>query len=57
MQNETNRTPSILCNKNQRANGFWETGRVLSLGVNIYGSGVILSRVWHFEHPSFLKIF
>jgi hypothetical protein len=57
MQNKTNKTPSGLCNKNQRANGFWKTGRVLSLGVNISGSAVTLSRVWHFEHPPFLKLF
>jgi hypothetical protein len=57
MQNKTDRTPSELCNKNQNANGSWKTGRVLSLGVNISGSGVTLSRVWHFEHPSFLNIF
>ena len=29
----------------QRANGSWKAGRVFSLGVNIFGSGVTLSRV------------
>jgi hypothetical protein len=57
MQNKKNKTPSGLCNKNQRANGSWKTRRVLSLGINISGIGVKLSGVWHFEHPSSLIIF